>query len=69
MQLTLCANCPLLSCAALLGVATAATIKMAEKGNPKVIWPLMAPYLMWVTFATALTGEIWRLNPDVSGVW
>jgi hypothetical protein len=27
--------------------------------------PLMAPYLMWVTFARALTGEIWRLNPEV----
>jgi tryptophan-rich sensory protein len=55
----------LLAPAALLGVATAATIKMADKANPKVIWPLMAPYLMWVTFATALTGEIWRLNPEV----
>lgn len=52
------------SCAALLGVATAASVKMAEK-RPGVIWPLMAPYLCWVTFATALTGEILRLNPEV----
>ena len=24
---------------------------------------LLAPYLAWVTFATVLTGTIWRLNP------
>jgi hypothetical protein len=34
----------------------------------QVIYPLMVPYLMWVTFATALTGEVWRLNPDVSAL-
>lgn len=55
--------------AALLGVATAASVHMAKE-KPAVVWPLMAPYLCWVTFATALTGEILRLNPDVSGaVW
>jgi benzodiazapine receptor len=52
---------------ALLGVATAATVKMAEK-RPEVIYPLMAPYLCWVTFATALNAEILRLNPEETAV-
>lgn len=52
-------------CAAMLGVATAASVKMAKE-QPKVVWPLMAPYLCWVTFATALNVELLRLNPDVS---
>jgi len=26
---------------------------------------LLLPYFMWVTFATALTAKIWRLNPGV----
>jgi tryptophan-rich sensory protein len=52
--------------AALLGLATAATVQMAKK-KPAVVWPLMGPYLCWLTFATALNAEILRLNPDVSG--
>lgn len=62
------ADAALVDSVALLGVATAATVKMADKAGGKVIYPLMAPYLMWVTFATALTGEIWRLNPDETAV-
>ena len=38
---------------------------MAEK-RPEVIWPLLGPYLCWITFATALNAEVLRLNPDVS---
>ena len=26
---------------------------------------LMLPYLLWVTFATALTYAIWRMNPGL----
>lgn len=65
-QLTVAFYCLPVCPAALLGGATAATVKMAEK-RPEVIYPLMAPYLAWVTFATALNAEILRLNPDVSG--
>eukprot|EP00878_Enallax_costatus_P001014 GHUV01001148.1.p1 GENE.GHUV01001148.1~~GHUV01001148.1.p1 ORF type:complete len:240 (+),score=101.06 GHUV01001148.1:96-815(+) len=52
---------------ALLGVATAASVKMAEK-RPEVIWPLMGPYLCWITFATALNAEVLRLNPDETAI-
>lgn len=28
---------------------------------------LLLPYLLWVTFATALTWTVWRLNPETLG--
>lgn len=28
---------------------------------------LLVPYLLWVTFATALTWAVWKRNPDVLG--
>lgn len=28
---------------------------------------LLVPYLLWVTFATALTFAVWRANPDLLG--
>ena len=28
---------------------------------------LLVPYLLWVTFAAALTWSVWRLNPQVLG--
>lgn len=53
----------LLDITALLGVAAAATAKMAKaSGKPQVIWPLMGPYLGWLAFATALNAEILREN-------
>lgn len=62
------ADAALADSVAVLGLATAATVKMADKAGGKVIYPLMVPYLMWVTFATALTGEIWRLNPNETAI-
>lgn len=53
----------LIDIAALLGVATAATVSMAKASKkPEVIWPLMGPYLGWLAFATALNFEILREN-------
>jgi len=52
--------------AAMLGFGVAATLAMAKAAGGKTVVPLMAPYLAWVAFATALNGELLRLNPDVS---
>lgn len=53
----------LIDITALLGVATAATFKMASASKkPQVIWPLMGPYLGWLAYATALNAELLREN-------
>jgi translocator protein len=57
----------LVDSAAMLGFGVAATVAMGKAAGNNAILPLMAPYLAWVTFATALNGELLRLNPDVSG--
>ena len=41
-----------------------ATIASFGRLNVPAAW-LMVPYLAWVTFATALTLSVWRLNPGV----
>eukprot|EP00195_Chlamydomonas_chlamydogama_P006433 CAMPEP_0202899828 /NCGR_PEP_ID=MMETSP1392-20130828/8745_1 /ASSEMBLY_ACC=CAM_ASM_000868 /TAXON_ID=225041 /ORGANISM="Chlamydomonas chlamydogama, Strain SAG 11-48b" /LENGTH=192 /DNA_ID=CAMNT_0049586103 /DNA_START=60 /DNA_END=638 /DNA_ORIENTATION=+ len=50
--------------AAMLGVATAATVTMARAASPEQILPLMVPYLGWIAFATALSAKIHQLNPE-----
>lgn len=44
----------------LLGVI-ASTIAVAYRSSPAAAW-LLVPYLVWVGFASALNGAIWRLN-------
>jgi benzodiazapine receptor len=45
-----------------LWVGIAATLLMFRKPSPLAAW-LLAPYLAWVSFATALNFTLWRLNP------
>ena len=46
----------------LLLAAIAATIALAWRRSRAAAW-LLAPYLAWVAFATALNVAIWQLNP------
>jgi benzodiazapine receptor len=41
-----------------------ATIANFRRLNVLAAW-LLFPYLLWVTFATALTFSVWRLNPGL----
>ncbi|HVN93860.1 MAG TPA: TspO/MBR family protein [Terracidiphilus sp.] len=45
----------------ILWAAIAATMAAFSVVSPAAAW-LMAPYLAWVTFASALNAEFWRLN-------
>ncbi len=45
----------------LLLSAIAATMVAAARPCPAVVW-LLAPYLAWVAFATALNAALWLLN-------
>lgn len=52
------------------GVATAATVTMAMAGQnaaeKATIGSLMGAYVAWLGFATALTGKIWKDNPNAA---
>lgn len=45
----------------LLWVAIAATLAAFRRVNQAAAW-LLAPYLVWVSFAAVLNFEMWRLN-------
>jgi tryptophan-rich sensory protein len=45
-----------------VGAALVATIVAFARQSALAAW-LLAPYLGWVTFAAALNGAIWSLNP------
>ncbi|QQS10854.1 MAG: tryptophan-rich sensory protein [Rhodospirillales bacterium] len=45
-----------------LDLAVVATIIAFQRVSRVAAW-LLAPYLAWISFATALTAAIWRLNP------
>ncbi|KAG2424756.1 hypothetical protein HYH02_015138 [Chlamydomonas schloesseri] len=49
---------------ALLGLATAATVTMTRASSAAVQLPLMVPYLVWVSYATALNAKICWDNPS-----
>jgi translocator protein len=46
----------------LLDIAIIATIVAFRRHSQGAAW-LLAPYLLWVGYATGLTVAIWRLNP------
>ena len=49
-----------------LDVAVIATIVLFSRIRPAAAW-LLAPYLAWALFATALNYEFLRANPDADG--
>ncbi|GLC58176.1 hypothetical protein PLESTB_001327400 [Pleodorina starrii] len=49
---------------ALLGLATAATVAMTRATSAAKQLPLMVPYLVWVSYATALNANICINNPS-----
>ncbi len=51
---------------AVLDVALLVTIVLFARVRPAAAW-LLAPYLAWVLFATALNYEFLRANPDADG--
>ena len=51
---------------AVLDVAVLVTIVLFARIRPAAAW-LLAPYLAWVLFATALNYEFLRANPDADG--
>ncbi|HEX6373963.1 MAG TPA: TspO/MBR family protein [Longimicrobium sp.] len=50
----------------LLWVLIAATIAAFWRVRP-LAGALLIPYLLWVTFASALTFAVWRMNPGLLG--
>ena len=50
----------------LLWVLIAATLAAFRRIRP-LAGALLVPYLLWVSFATALTFALWRLNPGLLG--
>lgn len=50
----------------LLDVLVVATIAAFARID-RVAALLLVPYLLWITYATALNAAVWRLNPDLLG--
>ena len=55
-------------CIALLWLAILTTLIEFRKVSPMAT-ALMIPYLAWVTFASALNFELWRLNASTTATW
>lgn len=50
----------------LLDVLVVATIAAFARID-RIAALLLVPYLLWITYATALNAAVWRLNPDLLG--